>query len=162
MDVPAEEIGGLLPRNPLANCGAAGVFPGRIFVQPCAGRGTMHHEVERFDSVECGEGFGDFFFGVFARSVEGRDVAVAQARPMRDSRRRFEGSQLPVKIHESQPLRKFSRGLVRFMISGKHPELLAERFENLTAALQAFAKSREVAGVDVDVRGLRHNARERF
>ena len=67
-----------------------------------------------------------------------------------------------MKIYKAQARGKFSRGLVRFMISGKHPELLAEQFENVTAALQSLAKSREVPGVDVDVRGLRHNARERF
>jgi hypothetical protein len=67
-----------------------------------------------------------------------------------------------MEINKAQPLGKFARGFVRFVVSRKHPEPFTERLKNLAAALQSFAKGGQIAGINVDIRRLRNDSRERI
>ncbi len=66
-----------------------------------------------------------------------------------------------MEIYKAQSLGKLTCGFMGLMIAGQHPEPLTERLENLTAAFESFSKCCQVAGIDVNVRRLRHDAGER-
>src|SRR5271155_367065 len=93
----------------------------------------MDDEVELFQACEWRERCGDFGFRIFAGSLKGSDVAIAETGPVRA----IEFSRLAMKIHE------------------------AERLQDRSAAFESLTKIAEVAVGDVDVGGLRDNAFER-
>src|SRR5271155_747094 len=117
----------------------------------------MDDEVELFQACEWRERCGDFGFRIFAGSLKGSDVAIAETGPVRA----IEFSRLAMKIHEAVLLAKSFRLLVRFVISRQDKKALAERLQDRSAAFESLTKIAEVAVGDVDVGGLRDNAFER-
>src|ERR1017187_2221900 len=138
------------------------MFSRSEFVQLRAVRRKMDHEINRrLSPVERRESVGDFFLGIFTRSVKRRDVAVAEARPLRFAERRWKRAHLPVEIDESEPLAESSCVGVRLMISGQHPEFVSQRFEDFPAEVESSAKRREVPRGDVKISRLSDDALER-
>ena len=154
VDVAAEKIGGFGALDPGAQRGTAAMFAGCEFVELGALRREMDHEIELRNGVEACEGFRDIVFGVFAGRVERRDVAVAEAGPLRYSCWRRERAELAMKIDEAEAVAEGARVVVRFVISRQDPNTVAERFEQFAAAIEAFAERREISGGDIDVGGL--------
>ena len=106
MDVAAEKIERLDAIHPFAQRGAACVFSGGKFVEARALGRKVDDEIERLQMVECRERFCDFLFCVFSRRVEGRDVAVAEAGPLRGAVFGFQRADLAMKVEESEAFAK--------------------------------------------------------
>ena len=117
----------------------------------------MNHQVQPRDAAKRRKRFRNFFLGVLARRLEGRDVAVAESGP----RRRFRLQHAPVKIQEAESPAEFANIVVRFVISRQHPKLFAQRFQRLAAFLKALAERRQIARADVHIRRLPHDPRQR-
>jgi len=66
-----------------------------------------------------------------------------------------------MKIHEAESPAEFANVVVRLVVSGQHPEPLAERRKGLAARLKAATKRGEIACGDIYVGGLRDNPRKR-
>jgi hypothetical protein len=66
-----------------------------------------------------------------------------------------------MEINEPEAVAHGVRVVVRFVVSGEHPEPRAERFENFAAAVESLAEGRQIAGADVQIGGLRYDAFER-
>ena len=121
VNVPTEKNCGLFFFYPGAECRAAGVLAGSVFVELGVVRREMHDEMKLGDAIERREGGGDFGFGIFAGSFERRDVAVAEAGPVRIA----DVAALTVKIDETEFSAKFLDLLVSLMISGKDQQAFA-------------------------------------
>src|SRR5450755_4387829 len=100
--------------------------------------------------VERGERGGDLSFGIFSRRLEWRDIAVAQACPIRITN----FSKLAVKIDEPELCAECFGLFVGFMISRKDQKAVAERFEYFATPFQTFGEIGKVAIRDIDVGGL--------
>src|SRR5580704_16477385 len=101
MNVSAKKIGRLLRRNPCAQGWAATVFSRSELVERGIKWRKMYDEMERFDPIKFGESLADFFFGIFSRGIERRDVAVAETGPLRKAGRGFERAHIAMEINES-------------------------------------------------------------
>lgn len=119
-------------------------------------RREMNHQVKSFQTREWRKGRRDFGFGIFSRSFEWSDVAVAEARPIGA----IEFSSLAMKIREAVLPAESLRLLVRFMIARQDEEAFAERLQNRGAAFESFTEIAEVTRSDVNVGGLRDDALE--
>ena len=73
---------------------------------------------------------------------------------------RVENARLAMKIEEAETLAKSFCFRVRFVIAGEDPEARGERLQDFAAAVEAAAEIREVAGGDVNIRGLGDDALE--
>ena len=133
------------------------MLAGSVFIEPCAVRRKMNHQMKPGDSVERRESLRDLLLGVFAGSLERSDVAIAEARPGRGIRLQHAA----MKIHEAEAPAEFANVVVGLVISGQHPEPLAERLEHFAAAVEPFTKRGEIARGDVDVGRLLDDPRKR-
>src|SRR5712692_1996010 len=153
VDVPAEEMRGLHARYPLTQDAAARVFAAAErphLIERGAVRREMDDQVERAQIFKRGQRFGDFFFGVFARRVEWRGVAVAESRPVRAAER----AHLPMKINEAVTLAQRAGLVVRLVVAGQEPEPPAERPECRSAAVEVVPERGKITRGDIDVGGL--------
>jgi hypothetical protein len=66
----------------------------------------------------------------------------------------FQGADLAMKVEEAEALAKCACLVVTLVISRQHPYFFAERFHDFAAAIEIFAKCGEIAGRNVDIRGL--------
>jgi len=155
VDVAAEKVERLHSIHPFTQRGATCVFSGGKLVKASALGRKVYDEIERLQIVEWREGFCNFLFCVFSRRVEGRDVAVAEAGPLRGAAFGFHGADLAMKVEEAEALAKGARVVMAFVISRQHPYFFAERFHDFATAVEVLAKCRKIAGGDVDICWLR-------
>src|ERR1700684_494566 len=115
VDVSAEEKRRLLALDPRAQRRTARMLAGSVFIEPCAVRRKMNHQMKPGDSVERRESLRDLLLGVFAGSLERSDVAIAEARPGRGIRLQHAA----MKIHEAEAPAEFANVVVGLVISGQ-------------------------------------------
>lgn len=157
MDVAAVEPSRRGTLHPGAQRFAAGVVAEHDFVELGALRWEVNHQFQRVEAFERSEFPGNLFFREFARRIEWSAIAVAQAREMHRAFAPIKLLDLAVKVGESEFAAEGGVLFGGFVIAGNHPAFLAEWAQNFAAALQRAAEGGEVAGRDVDVRGLRHD-----
>src|ERR1700722_2186765 len=108
------------------------------------------------DAIKRSKRLRNFFLGILARRLEGRDVAVAEPGP----RFRFRLQPAPVKVDEAESTAEFANIVVRFVIPGQHPKFFAQRFQGLAALIEALAECRQIARADVNICRLHDDSRQ--
>ena len=96
----------------------------------------MNNKGEFLQAREWREGRGDFGFGIFSRSLERSDVAIAQAGPIGA----VEFSRLAMKVREAETFAKLRRFFMRFVIAWQNPGAFSKLNHRFTAAFEPFAE----------------------